>query len=81
MIHIKGNFEAVEAKLLRAKDTKDNKAVICDRNNYNFINFKGKAVKCEGEDDLSIYLHNKAIEKGGAKGQIIKPKPAKIKAK
>lgn len=78
MIHIKSNFEAVEAKIIKAKD---GKAVICDRNNYNFIDFKDKAVKCEGEDELSIYLHNKAIEQGGAKGEIIKPKPAKIKAK
>lgn len=71
MIHIKGEFEAVEAKIIKAKD---GKAVLCDKNNYSFIDFEGQEVKCEGDDDLSIYLYNKSIDKGGAEGKPIAAK-------
>lgn len=73
MIHIKSLFDSVEAKIIKAKDAK---ATLCDKNNFCFIKFEGKDVKLEGDDELSIYLFNKAI-KEGANGEEIKPKAKK----
>lgn len=73
MIHIKGAFKEVDVKIIQAKDKK---ALACDAMNFRCFNFKGKDIKIEGDDELSVYLFNKAI-KQGAKGKPIEVKSNK----
>lgn len=75
MIHIKGSFESVEAKIIKAKDAK---AVICDRNNFSFINFEKKEISCGGKDRLSVYLFNKAIDQGAEGKKMKLPEEKKV---
>ena len=69
-IFISGSFSQVDARVIQAKNAD---AVICDKNNFRCFDFNGKDVELHGDDELSIYLYNKAIKSGG------KGKPAKGK--
>ncbi len=63
-VHIKGQFEAEEAAIIRAKDPK---AILCDKNSFSFVSFDDKDIVAAGKDELTTYLVAKA------KGE--KPKP------
>ena len=56
-VHVKYSFSKEEVLLIRAKDPK---AVICDANNFCFINFDEKEIVAAGKDNKTKYLVAKA---------------------
>lgn len=56
-VYIKYEFSTEEVLTIRAKEPK---AICCDKNNFNFIDFSDKDVKAAAKDKKTSYLVAKA---------------------
>jgi hypothetical protein len=61
-IIISGKFEKKQAKMLMIENEG---AQLCDAVNFSFVNFSGNEIERVGDDKLTTYLFDKAIERGG----------------